>query len=79
MTQNHHLYTVTVGCPACNGVTQFVETTEEPVALDMDVPLDGKSHCPECGIEIASTPRGEWDLRAEHEIETVEPTQEREA
>jgi len=68
---------VSVECPVCQQVTQFVEVTENPVALDMDVPLEGKSHCPNCGVNLHSIGK-EWDLRDEHEIETVNPTQERE-
>lgn len=72
---DHTLYAVTVGCPSCDGVTQFVVVTETPIALDMDVPLRGKTHCPECGVHLPSI-GAEWDRRAEHEIEAVESTQE---
>lgn len=72
---DHYLYAVTVACPCCDEVTQFVEVTDAPAALDMDVLLDGKSHCPECGVHLSSVDEG-WDLCAEHEIETVSPTQE---
>lgn len=65
---DYHLYCVTVACPSCSEVTQFVVTRENPVPVDHDINI-GKSHCPECGVHI---PRiGEWDLRAEHEITTV--------
>ena len=66
---NHFLYCVTVGCPACDGVTQFVVATESEVGLMQDVPLL-KSHCPECGVQVDAI--GDWDLRAEHEIQTVD-------
>lgn len=72
---DHYLYAVSAACPNCEQVTQFVEATDEPVALDRDVSLGGKTHCPECGIHLPSVGE-EWDLQAEHEIEAVEPTQE---
>jgi len=71
---DYHLYVVTVGCPACDEVTQFVETTSDPVALDQDVPLRDKDHCPTCGLSAVGE---EWDLRSEHEVETVLPAEER--
>jgi hypothetical protein len=73
---DHYLYAVTLGCPNCDDVIQVVEATDSPVALDMDVPLSGYSHCPMCGIHLPSIGK-EWDVRSEHEIETVTPTQER--
>jgi len=66
---NHYLYCVTVGCPACGGVSQFVVTTENEVGLMQDVPIL-KSHCPECGVQVDAI--DDWDLRAEHEIQTVD-------
>jgi len=72
---DYHLYAVSVACPVCDEVTQFVETTEAPVALDQDVPLRGKDHCPSCGVDLAAVD-GEWDLRSEHEIEIVLPAEE---
>lgn len=72
----HYLYAVTLGCPNCDEVTQVVEVKDEPVALDMAVPLSGYPHCPKCGVHLPSV-GAEWDVRAEHEIEAVEPTQER--
>jgi len=73
---DHYLYAVTLGCPNCDKVTQVVEVKDEPVALDMDVPLSGYPNCPKCGIHLPSIGE-EWDVRAEHEIEAVEPSQER--
>lgn len=72
----HYLYCISAECPNCREVTQFVETTDAAVALDMDVPLTGKTHCPECGVHLASIGE-EWFVNAEHEIEAVTPTQER--
>lgn len=75
-TQQYWLYCVSAECPNCRQVTQFVEETEAPVALDMDVGVS-KTHCPECGVHLPSIGE-EWFINAEHEIEVVEPTQERE-
>lgn len=66
------LYAITVACPICDEVTQFVKTAEEPVPLDRDVPFS-VPHCPECGVHLRSVGE-EWDLQAEHEIEAVAPT-----
>jgi len=73
---DYHLYAVSVACPVCDEVTQFVETTSDPVALDQDVPLSNASHCPACGVDFQAA-GAEWDLRDEHEIETVLPAEER--
>lgn len=77
-SQDYHLYAVSVGCPNCDEVTKFVEVTDAPVALDRDVPVDGKTHCPQCGVHLPSIGQ-EWDLQAEHEIEAVTPSQERDS
>lgn len=68
-SQDLHLYAVSVACPCCGEVTQFVEVTDDPVPVDRPVPRDGKTHCPQCGVHVASV--GEWDLQAEHEIEAI--------
>lgn len=68
------LYLVEAQCPNCTAIVRAVEQYDEPVALDMDVPLSF-SHCPKCGIEIGAA--GGWDPREEAEIERVPPTQER--
>lgn len=70
---DEYLYSITLGCPNCDETTRVVESRDEPVALDTDVPLSGYPYCPRCGIHLP-TIGVEWDLRAEHEIETVEPT-----
>lgn len=74
---DHYLYAVTLDCPNCDGVVQVVEATDGPVALDMDVPLSDYPNCPKCGVHLPSIGE-EWDVRSEHEIDAVEPTQERE-
>lgn len=70
------LYALTLGCPNCDDAFQVVEVTDDPVPIDMDVPLSGYPHCPKCGVHLPSIGE-EWDVRSEHEIETVLPTQER--
>lgn len=70
---DHYLYAVTVGCPNCEDVTQFVEVRDAPIPLDRDPSVEA-THCPHCGIHLPSV-GAEWDLRAEHEI-TTGPNQE---
>jgi hypothetical protein len=65
----HFLYAVSVGCPACDRVSQFVAVRDEQVGVMQDVEID-ETHCPQCGIQVSSV--GGWDLQAEHEIEAVE-------
>jgi C4-type Zn-finger protein len=65
---NFYLYAVTVGCPACEGVSQFVVTKEKEVGVMQDISV-GKSHCPDCGVSINDV--GGWDHRAEHLIDTA--------
>jgi len=64
----YHLYAVTVGCPACHEVSQFIVTTEDEVGLMQDI-VPEKSHCPDCGVHIDTV--GAWDLRSEHEVMVV--------
>jgi predicted DCC family thiol-disulfide oxidoreductase YuxK len=65
---DNHLYAVTVGCPCCDGVSQFVVKTDGEVGLMQDVPLY-KDHCPYCGVRVDRV--GEWDRHAEHEVMVV--------
>jgi C4-type Zn-finger protein len=65
---NHHLYCVTVGCPACHSASQFVVTTEDEVGLMQDIPVLA-GHCPDCGIQVDVV--GGWDRHAEHEVMAV--------
>lgn len=69
--EDYHLYVVTLECPNCENVLQTLEVSDEPVAVDMDVPLSGYPHCPNCGVHLPSIGE-EWDLQAEHEVEVVE-------
>lgn len=74
--KQHYLYCISAACPVCHTVTQFVESTESPVGLDMEVALYGKDHCSDCGVQLSAID-AEWDVQDEHEIEAVTPTQER--
>lgn len=67
---SYHLYAVSVGCPTCHEVTQFVEIRDDPVPVNMDISVDA-DHCPHCGIHLAAI-GAEWDLQAEHEVTTRE-------
>lgn len=70
------LYMIIAVCPNCQQSTRFVESFDEPVNLQQDVPLS-KPYCPECGFHVTSHERG-WDIHEEVEIERVLTTQERE-
>lgn len=74
---DYYLYAITLGCPSCDEVVQVVEVMEEPISIDMEVPLSGYPHCPFCGVHLPTIGE-EWDVRSEHEIQAVSPTQERE-
>lgn len=67
-----YLYVLSMRCPICEVVTQFVEATTEPIAIDQDVSLKGKDHCPECGVHLRKA-GAVWDREAEHEVTAVSP------
>lgn len=65
-----HEYLIEAECMDCHGHVRAVEQYDEPVALDAEIPLSF-AVCPRCGV------RGpEWDVRSEHEIERVKPSNE---
>lgn len=66
---DHELHAVSAACPVCHAVTQFLAVTP-------DSALPNADHCPNCGVDLAAADV-EWELRATHEVEAVEPGQER--
>jgi hypothetical protein len=61
-------YLVAVGCPVCDAQSTFVEPTDGPVALDLDVSATAE-HCPVCRAHVPA--HGGWDLHETVRIQRV--------
>lgn len=67
------LYLLLAGCPACGEEVLQAEETDGPVGLMQDVAITAR-YCSICGFDVDASSE-EWDLREDHEIERVPPTE----